>query len=84
MICVHVDCEERDIRLTDDRFSTPLEGRVQVCLGGVWGTVCDDDWQEKNNDVVCRQVGEKLGVDIMSKYNNYSNTHTHRLKPYWS
>ena len=61
-----LDCEERDIRLTDDRFSTPLEGRVQVCLNGVWGTVCDDGWQEENNDVVCRQIGAKLGVDILS------------------
>ncbi|XP_040297148.1 scavenger receptor cysteine-rich type 1 protein M130-like isoform X1 [Bufo bufo] len=37
--------------------SGPCEGRVEVKIGGEWSTVCEDDWDEKNTEVVCRQMG---------------------------
>ena len=55
------DCEEGDIRLSGD---LPNQGRVEICRGNVWGSVCnlysyyDDD---DDDDVICRMLGYNWG-----------------------
>ena len=63
MICVMcaADCGEfccdveGAVRLTGGRKSS--EGYVEVCMGGAWGTVCDDHWDNRDAGVICSMLG---------------------------
>lgn len=54
-LCNDTDCTDGEIRLIG--ISNPLQGRVEVCSDGVWGRVCNRDWDNEDAAVACRQLG---------------------------
>jgi len=37
--------------------SSANEGRVEICVNNVWGTVCGTSWGSTDAAVVCQQLG---------------------------
>lgn len=49
-------CVNGQVRLTGGR--SRFEGRVEICVGGQWGTFCEDRfWDNVDAQVICRQIG---------------------------
>ena len=56
--CIQIALDEKaeaDIRLIGGKDAT--QGRIEVGLDGVWGTVCHESWDIHDAEVVCRQLG---------------------------
>ena len=41
-------------------------GRLEVFFNGVWGTVCDDEFDVNDADVACRQLGFSRSLNFNS------------------
>ena len=57
------DCNTGDIRVVDG--STPLEGRLEICINNAWGTVCSEGFSSEDALVACGQLGNITGNNAM-------------------
>ena len=58
------ECSSGDLHLVSGERES--EGRVEICVEGFWGTVCDSGWGRKEAFVMCRQLGmETSGMYIV-------------------
>ena len=44
-----------DIRLVGGSYH--WEGRVEIYISGLWGTITDTDWTDEEAVVICRKLG---------------------------
>ena len=49
------DFADVDIRLVGGKKAN--EGRLEVKVAGMWGTVCDDDFDDHDAGVACYMLG---------------------------
>jgi len=49
------ECVDADVRLVGSRY--PHQGRLEVNVGGIWGTVCDDYFDNRDAAVACSMLG---------------------------
>ncbi|XP_045854518.1 macrophage scavenger receptor types I and II isoform X1 [Meles meles] len=54
----------KTVRLVGGRG--PHEGRVEIFHNGQWGTICDDHWELRGGQVICRSLGYQ-GVQTVHK-----------------
>lgn len=56
------ECSDGDVRLVDSPEGRDYEGRLEICYGGKWGTVCNYHYRSNDNTakVVCAQLGLSL------------------------
>jgi deleted-in-malignant-brain-tumors protein 1 len=63
-------CQQGQVRLMDGVIQQ--QGRVEVCVDGVWSGICDDGWDKTNAYIVCQQLGfASTGIYYIPPYHHY-------------
>ena len=52
-------CLQGSIRLVGPSGPNTVEGRVEYCSNGLWGTISSSWFDTRDGEVVCRQLGHQ-------------------------
>ena len=64
-MCVCVSGQEatlQDIRLVQGASNGVRDGRVEVQYQGLWGTICQDGFDNQDAGVICRMLGYECAI----------------------
>ena len=64
------NCEEGAVRLKDGDIEQ--EGRIEVCVNNIWGSICGDGFDFTDAYVVCKELGLGVSGIIIIIHNNYN------------
>ena len=53
------------MQISPDSLSSTVHGIIEVRVGGVWGRVCMQGWDNKDANVACKQLGFAGGVSYL-------------------
>ena len=56
--------------VSDIRLSGRHSGRVEIYQSGVWGTICDDDFDDLDARVICRSINTSY-IDAEARTDAY-------------
>ena len=48
------NCTENEVQLAGGAIDQ--EGRLEMCINGVWGSFCSDGWDQTDAHVLCTQL----------------------------
>lgn len=51
----------------------PSRGTIEVLHNGQWGTICDDSFDRKDGDVICRMLGYNFARYFNNSLSLYDN-----------
>ena len=57
----HSNCTDYDVQLVDGPSLN--EGRLLMCINGVWGTLCNSGINYNDARVICHDLGYQTGLD---------------------
>ena len=67
--CFILDCSDGEIRIIPPVSNHKLIGRVEICVNGSWGTICNDFFDDNDAKVICKQLGySSLGNEYVVHY----------------
>ena len=75
------ECADGTVRLVDG--ISEENGRVEFCYRGVWGTVCDNSWDNNDATVVCRQLGYSTVGEFHAEKRKANEVFIYRSGPGW-
>ncbi len=67
------NCSTGDVRLVNG--SNSLEGRVEICFNGAWGTVCNRQFDQDVAAVICHQLNYTTNGNFL--YSCHMHGHVH-------